>query len=151
YPQQPAQVEDALLRCRMVVGVAHARLEEQGVSSNLVFRLDLLGAQLERMQALLRLHDGREDGREFAATLIRGFAEDHGIRAMLRNAVNRLARRVVEHTGRAGEHYIAGSRSEWQSMGLGAAGAGMITALTALFKYALAAAPLAPLWIGIAH
>jgi site-specific recombinase len=149
YTNHAAALEDVLQRCRMVVGVAHARLEEQGVSSNLVFRLDLLGAQMERMEALLRLHDGRENGRKFAALLVRGFAEDHGTRAMLRNAVNRLARRVVEHTGRAGEHYIAGSRSEWRSMGLGAAGAGLITAFTALFKYVLAAAPFAPLWIGV--
>ena len=36
-------------------------------------------------------------------------------------------------------------------MGFGAIGAGVITAFTALFKYAWGAAPLAPLWIGVAQ
>jgi site-specific recombinase len=150
-PEDATAIEDSLLRCRMQAGVAHARLEERGVSANQVFRLDLLGAQMERMEALLRLADGREDGRKFAAMLIRGFAEDHGVRGMLHNAVNRVARRVVEHTGRTGEHCIAGSFREWRVMGLGAVGAGAITAFTALFKYALAVSPLAPFWIGIAQ
>jgi site-specific recombinase len=151
FPDDAASIEETLLRCRMLVGVAHARLEEEGVSSNLVFRLDLLGAQIDRMEALLRLHDGREDRRKFTATLVGGFAESRGIRNLLRNAVNRLARRVVEHTGRTGEHCIAGSRREWRSMGWGAVGAGSITAFTALFKYSLGSASLAPLWIGVAQ
>jgi len=103
------------------------------------------------MEALLRLHDGREDRRKFTATLVGGFAESRGIRNLLRNAVNRLARRVVEHTGRTGEHCIAGSRLEWRSVGWGAVGAGSITAFTALFKYSLGSASLAPLWIGVAQ
>jgi site-specific recombinase len=151
FPGNTAPIEEALLRCRMLVGVAHARLEEEGVSSNLVFRLDLLGAQIERMEALLRLQDGREDRRKFAATLVEGFAGSRDSRGLLHNAVNRLARRIVEHTGRTGEHCIAGSRREWRSMGWGAAGAGAITAFTALFKYALGSASLAPLWNGVAQ
>ncbi|MBS1872645.1 MAG: hypothetical protein JSU00_05495 [Acidobacteria bacterium] len=150
-PRNPAALAEALLRCRMTVGVAHARLDEQGVTSNLVFRLDLLEAQIDRMDALSKLAAGQGGGQALAAALVRGFAEDHGLRAMVRNAVNRLARRVVEHTGRAGEHYIAASGSEWRSMGFGAMGAGAITAFTALFKYMLAAAPLAPFWTGVAH
>jgi site-specific recombinase len=151
FPGNTAPIEELLLRCRMLVGVAHARLEEEGVSSNLVFRLDLLGAQIERMEALVRLQDGREDRRKFAVTLVGGFAGSHGSRSLLHNAVNRLARRIVEHTGHTGEHCIAGSRREWQSMGWGAAGAGAITAFTALFKYSLGSASLAPLWVGVAQ
>jgi site-specific recombinase len=159
FPENTAPIEEALLRCRMLVGVAHARLEEEGVSSNLVFRLDLLGAQIERIEALLRLQEGRaaspqdarEDRRKFAVTLVAGFAGSHGSRSLLHNAVNRLARRIVEHTGRTGEHCIAGSRREWRAMGWGAAGAGVITAFTALFKYSLGSASLAPLWNGVAQ
>jgi site-specific recombinase len=148
-PSDTAAAEEAVLRCRLLAGVAHARLEERGVSANLVFCLDLLLVQLERMEVLLRLADGREDGRKFTAMLIRGFAENRGIHAMFRNAINRLARRVVEHTSRTGEHCIAASLPEWRLMGLGATGAGAITAFTALFKYILQAAPFAPFWIGV--
>jgi site-specific recombinase len=108
-------------------------------------------AQLERMEALLRVISGPEDARVFGAMLVRGFAEERGIRSLLRNSVNRVARQVVTHTGKTGEHYIAASRSEWRWMGWGAVGAGGITAFTALFKYRFAAMGLAPLWTGMAH
>ena len=144
-------LKETIFNCRVSTGISHARLEEQGVSSDLVFRLDLVSAQLERMEALLRLSSGREDGRAFASMLVRGFAEERGMRNLVRNSVNRLASQIVRHTGKSGEHYIAESRSEWWSMGYGAVGAGGITAFTALFKYVFAAMALAPLWTGIAH
>jgi site-specific recombinase len=146
-----AELKETIFNCRVSAGLSHARLEEMGVSSDLVFRLDLVIAQLERMESLLRLSTGEEDPRAFAAMLVRGFAEERGIHGLLRNSVNRVARQIVTHTGRSGEHYIAGSRSEWWKMGYGAIGAGGITAFTALFKYVFASMALAPLWIGIAH
>ncbi len=144
-------LKETILNCRVSTGISHARLEEMGVSSDLVFRLDLVSAQLERMEILLRLSSGEGDGRAFASMLVRGFAEERGIHSLLRNSVNRMAGQIVMHTGKSGEHYIAGSRSEWWKMGYGAIGAGVITAFTALFKYIFASMALAPLWIGIAH
>jgi len=146
-----AELQKVILNCRISAGRSLARLEEEGVSSDLVFRLDLAIAQLERMDVLLRIGSGQQDGREFGSMLVRGFAEERGIHSLLRNSVNRLARQIVTHTGKSGEHYIAGSHSEWWKMGYGAVGAGGITAFTALFKYLFTAMALAPLWTGIAH
>ncbi len=143
-------LEDTVIECKLSSGVAHARLEEEGVSSDLVFKLDLVISQLDRMSTLLLLAQGKEDGRKFAAMLVQGLAVERGIHGLVRSSINRLARRIVEHTSRSGEHYIASSRVEWRTMGRGAVGAGAITAFTAIFKYALAAMPLAPLWTGIA-
>ncbi len=145
------ELKENVFSCRVSAGISHARLEEMGVSSDLVFRLDLVIAQTERMEALLRLQAGEEDGRVFAAMLVRGFAEERGLHSLVRNSVNRVARQVVTHTGRSGEHYIATSKPEWWKMGLGSVGAGGITAFTALFKYMFTAMALAPLWVGIAH
>ena len=146
-----ARLEELVLQCRFSAGVAHARLDEMGVSSDLVFRLDLSHAQLERIDVLLRVTAGREDGRRFASMLVRAFAEERGVHSLLRSSVNRVARHIVTHTGKTGEHYIAGSRPDWVSKGYGALGAGAITAFTALFKYILAGIALAPLWTGVAH
>ena len=154
HPVEPDtldRLEEVVLQCRISAGLSHARLEEQGVSSDLVFRLDVVIAQLERIEVLLRVISGKEDGRQFASKLIRAFADERGLHTLIRNSVNRVARRIVTHTGKSGEHYIAGSQSDWARMGYGALGAGAITAFTALFKYLFAAMPLAPLWIGIAH
>lgn len=142
---------EAVLSCRVSSGLAHAIMEERGVSADLVFRLDLAIAQLERIEVLLQVIDGSQDGRSFASMLIRAVAGERGTQTLLRNSANRVARRVVAHTGKSGEHYIAGNRSEWISVGYGAMGAGGITALTALFKYRFAGMAMAPLWIGVAH
>lgn len=145
------RIEETVLQCRFSAGIAHARMDEMGVSSDLVFRLDLAIGQLERIDVLLRVMAGREDSRRLASMLVRAMAEEHGVRILLRNSVNRVARHVVTHTGKSGEHYIAGSRSDWAHMGFGALGAGAITAVTALLKYTFAAMPMAPLWTGVAH
>ena len=142
---------EAVLSCRVSSGLAHAIMEERGISADLVFRLDLVIAQLERIEALLQMIASPQDGRSFASMLVRAVAAERGAHALLRNSANRVARRVVAHTGQSGEHYIAGKRSEWISMGYGSIGAGGITALTALFKYRFAAMAMAPLWIGVAH
>jgi site-specific recombinase len=145
------ELRETIFNCRVSAGISHARLDEMGISSDLVFRLDLAIAYLERMEELVRLHAGEADARAFAAMLVGGFAEERGMHRLVRNSMNRVAHQIVTHTGRSGEHYIAASRSEWWKMGYGAVGAGGITAFTALFKYLFASMALAPLWIGIAH
>lgn len=150
-PDERNRLQEIVLQCRISAGLSVARMEEQGVSSDLVFRFDLLFAQLERIEALLRVISGDEDGRVFGSMLVRAFADERGVQSLLRNSVNRVARQIVTHTGKSGEHYIAASGSEWKKMGWGALGAGGITAFTALFKYRFAAMALAPLWTGIAH
>ncbi len=150
-PDEHNRFKEIILQCRISAGLSVARMEEQGVSSDLVFRLDLLFEQLDRIEALRRVICGEEDGRVFASMLVRSYAGERGVQSLLRNSVNRVARQIVTHTGKSGEHYIAASGSEWKNMGWGALGAGAITAFTALFKYRFAAMDLAPLWTGIAH
>lgn len=135
--------------CLATLAQAHARLEARGVSSDLVFRLELLEAQLARIDQLLGFAADRGDGTAFAAELVRGSAAQHGLMALLRTTVKRLARKVVEHTGETGEHYIARDRREWWAMAGSAAGGGLLTAGTALVKGALSTLPLAPLLSGL--
>lgn len=134
--------------CTATLAQAQARLDDRGVSTDLVFRLELLEAQLARIGQLLDFAAGRGDGPAFAAELVRGSAAQHGLLNLLRTTVKRLARKVVEHTGETGEHYIARNRSEWWAMGRSAAGGGLLTAGTALLKVSLSVLPLAPLLLG---
>ncbi|GLH66596.1 hypothetical protein [Geothrix edaphica] len=136
--------------CTATLAQAHARLDDRGVSTDLVFRLELLEAQLARIGQLLDFAAGQGDGTAFAAELVRGSLAQHGLLALLRTTVKRLARKVVEHTGETGEHYIARDRSEWWAMSRSAAGGGLLTAGTALFKITLSILPLAPLLSGLA-
>ena len=145
------RLRNLILQCRLSAGQAHLSMEGRGVSADLVFRVDLAIAQLDRIDELLNVFERQCDGQAFAASLVRALAMENGFHSLLRNSVNRVARRVVAHTGKSGEHYIAGSRADWVAMGYGAMGAGGITAFTALFKYLFAGMALAPLWIGVAH
>jgi site-specific recombinase len=154
FPMRPEtceRLQGVILQCRTSAGRSHARMEELGVSSDLVFRLDLVIAQLGRIDEILQVQFGGRDVRLFAAMLVRACAEERGIQVLLRNSTNRVARQIVTHTGKSGEHYIAASKSDWLRMGWESLGAGAITAFTALFKYMFVAMALAPLWVGVAH
>ena len=149
-PDARATWEGCRAACSAVLNRAHASLEACGVSTDLVFRLELLEAQLDRIDRLLALTSGEGDGAAFVAELVRGSAEQHGLKVLLTTTVKRLARKMVEHTGDTGEHYIARDRREWRAMGWSAAGGGVLTVGTALLKYGVSALPLAPLLLGLA-
>jgi site-specific recombinase len=149
-PEAQAAWEACRVACSGVLDRAHASLEARGVSTDLVFRLELLEAQLDRIDRLLAFTSGAGDGAAFAAGLVRGSAAQHGLRPLLQTTVKRLTRKMVEHTGDTGEHYIARDRREWWAMAWSAVGGGVLTAGTALLKYGFSALPLAPLLLGLA-
>lgn len=141
--------DEARSACRAALHQAAEKLDEQGVSTDLVYRMELIEAQLTRVDALLHAAAGREDKRILAARLVRDAARHRSLRAHLGTTLKRLARKVVEHTGETGEHYIVRDRKEWNIIGRAAAGAGLLTVTTALCKYGLAALPLSPLVEGM--
>jgi site-specific recombinase len=142
---------DGLLEaCRDRLRTALDHLEQHGISSELVYRLELLETLLKRMQELVALGLGNLDNRAFAATLVRQTAEHRSVLALVRGTMRRLARKVVEHTGQTGDHYIANTRAEWRATFGSAAGGGALTAFTAGLKYGIAAMPLAPMVAGLA-
>ncbi len=141
---------ELLAACRARLQTALDYLDTYGVSSELVYRLDLLEAHLRRMEELVALAMGGLDGQAFAATLVRQEAEHRSFKGLLRSTTRRLARKVVEHTGKTGEHYIADTRAEWLGTFWSAAWGGVLTAFTAALKYGIAAATMAPMIAGLA-
>ncbi|HEU4951336.1 MAG TPA: hypothetical protein VFT46_05260, partial [Holophagaceae bacterium] len=131
--------------CRSSLARAAALLDDRGVSTDLVYRMELLDAQLARLDALLHAAAGQEDRRILAGRLVRDAARHRSLRAHLGVTLKRLARKVVEHTGETGEHYIVRDRKEWNLIGWAAAAAGLLTVVTAVGKYAIAGLPLSPL------
>jgi site-specific recombinase len=144
-----AEWRNALEACRAALREKLGNLERKGVSTDLIYRLDLLEAQLDRLHGLLEVGTGRGDGRALASQLIRASIRQHGIRSLVGSAVKRLARKVVEHAGNTGEHYVVRNRLEWTVTGVTAGLAGILTAFTALGKYGLGALPLSPMVLGL--
>jgi site-specific recombinase len=137
--------------CRLTLTESHERLNLRGVSTDLIFRLELLEAGLARLALLLAAATRRVEGRVLADALLEASVRQQGIRSLTRNTLKRLARKVTEHTAETGEHYQVVTEKDWDATSWSAAGGGAITAFTALAKYGIGAMPLSPLFSGVAY
>jgi site-specific recombinase len=126
-------------------------IEERGSSANMIFRIRLLRSLLWRIQQVLNLERKDSESRKFAVSIVHGFAMQRRIASVVSASTRRLARSVVEKTGRVGKHYIAKTHSQWKAMGWGAILAGVITCFTALFKYSISSLIHAPFLVAIGH
>jgi site-specific recombinase len=100
---------------------------------------------------VLNLQREDTDSRKFAVTIVHGFATQRKIGSVVSASTRRLARSVVEKTGRVGAHYIAKNTAQWRAMGWGAILAGVITCFTAIFKYSISSVIHAPFLVAIGH
>src|SRR5215470_2119963 len=115
------------------------QLERTGTSAGLVFRVRLLRSYLWRIDQVLSLRRPGADARQFAVSIVWGFATQRRIGKIAGTTFRRLARSLVEKTGRVGVHYIVQNPAHWGGMGMGAIMAGIITCLTAVVKYTISA------------
>ncbi len=127
--------------CREALRVVHAHLEASGVSVDLVYRLELMTAQLARLEQItsllvpgsfdeLPVHLGR-----FTLAVVQAQFQGRSVLDLLRASSHLLARKIVERSGKTGEHYITQTRAEWRAMLFSAAGGGFLTTYTAAFKF----------------
>ncbi len=151
HPEDFQRWEIVRKACEDHLRNANEGLEVNGSSANLVFRLRLLRSLLWRIQQLLSLQRGDSDARKFATTVVHGFAYQRKFSGLFTASFRRLARSVVEKTGRAGSHYIAKHSAQWRMMGAGAILAGVITSFTALFKYGIVKLVEPPLLVALLH
>lgn len=151
HPEDFHLWEEQRSACEVQLQAVNQLLVERGSSANLSFRVRLLRSLLGRMHQVISLGRADADGLKLTVTVVHGFAAQRRLGTVISASTRRLARSVVERTGRAGEHYIAGTAEQWGVMGMGAVMAGIITSFTALFKYSLAATIHAPLLLAVAH
>jgi site-specific recombinase len=132
----------------------YAHLDRQGVSIGIVYQLERVRAQVQRigeLTDLLSLPD-KSPGqlRYFLANLVRDVHDRRSVRVLLAQNFSLAARKVVERSAQAGEHYITRTREEYVAMVKSAAGGGAMTALTVHAKFALSSLHLAPFYDGLA-
>jgi site-specific recombinase len=87
--------------CEGQLREATLSLEERGASASMVFRVRLLRPLLWRIQQVLNLRRSGTDSRSFAVSIVHGFASQRKISTVVSVSTRRLARSVVEKTGRA--------------------------------------------------
>ena len=152
HPEEYPRWEQQRDACVTQMREFNERLEKEGTSAGLIFRLRLLRSFVWRIDQVLALRRPGADPRKFAAGLIHGFASQRRFGRVLSATFRRLARSLVEKTGRVGVHYIAKDASRWRVMGAGAIMAGVITCFTALVKYAISARIIhAPFLVALGH
>jgi site-specific recombinase len=128
------------------------RLDSEGVSVDIVYGLEVLDRCLTRMEHMVEVvlaPAGLERGEavhRLMVELIQAAHKDRSIRHLLRTNMKLLQRKIVDRSGKTGEHYVARSRNEYRAIWLAAAGGGLLTVLTAAVKLKVAHAGL-PLFL----
>lgn len=143
-------------RCRAAMTEVSRRLESEGISVDIVYGLKVLDRALNRMTLMIEIISAVDTKARHAlihgllASLMRFAVEDRSIRNLVRENMQLLQRRVVERSGRTGEHYIAADRKDYWHIWLAAAGGGLLTVGTAANKLAIHHVHLAPFFEGLA-
>jgi len=126
--------------CREEMATVERALDEEGVSVDIVFGLDLLAGLLERLEAMVRFLEAPAGARRAAAaqSLLAGLAaaarREKSVGDLVRSNLRLLHRKIVERSGETGSHYVAHDRREYRALWAAAAGGGLLTVGTAAVK-----------------
>lgn len=149
-----ATCRELIAACRRRANEVETSLERTGVSVDLVYRLDLMRRQLDRLYTLLGLlapaGGAPAEGADvrLLLTLVRGAYRDRSPLELLRTSTRLLARRVVDAAAHSGERYVTKTPAEYHALVGSAAGGGLVTGFTAMLKFIIGWAGMAPFWEG---
>ncbi len=143
-----AEWRSARAACRAQMTEVRRRLEDEGVSIDIVFGLEVIDRCLSRMSLMLEVMQADRAARSAAihrllGRLIAAAHEDRSVSHLIGWNLRLLGRKIVDRAGETGEHYIAYSREEYRYIWRAAAGGGLVTAATAAIKLSIAGAGLA--------
>lgn len=129
--------------CRTILDAVLTHLDRFGVSVDLVYRIEVMTKNLDRIEELLEFLEPDEDRRARGATsllarIVRARIKDRSFRDLVGTNVHLLARKIIERVGHTGEHYITATRKEYAKMLVSAGGGGVLTSVTAALKYIIA-------------
>jgi site-specific recombinase len=130
-----------VIECREAWNEVLSRLESQGVSVDMVYRLELIDRSLGRIDLLLELlvpqkpEDAAGKAARLASHLLHERRRDRSLTDIVRTNTRLLARKIIERAGQTGEHYITATPREYVMMLLSAGGGGILTAGTAAAKF----------------
>ncbi len=127
-----------LNECRENIKTAYRHLDDVGVSVELVYQLDRLQAQLRRIEILVDIIVDEKNGPAKLPPLLHDLAimadERRSVRALFRENIALLSKKIVENNAEIGDHYITRNKDEYKRMIVMAMGGGAITCLTVIGK-----------------
>ncbi len=141
--------------CRATWLAVLDRLENQGVSVDVVYRLELIDRALGRIELLLEVlvpQDAGDLGHRATKILAVALEErrrERSLSDIVRTNTRLIARKIIERAGESGEHYITTTRREYLGMLWSAGGGGLLTAGTVFIKVYCTNLKRAPLQEGL--
>ncbi|MDR0529324.1 MAG: site-specific recombinase [Zoogloeaceae bacterium] len=142
-------------QCGTAIERIHRRSMQAGTSLRLTYKLQCMRDHLVRSERLaliagelLREKSGLTAYPSIVALfkhLVSASCRKNDLAAFWRENLEITARRITEYAGKAGEHYITETRSEYLGMARAALGAGACIALIALLKLIFHRGAFAPL------
>lgn len=126
--------------CREELSEVNRRIEREGVSTHVVYGVEVIERCLARMGAMVELMASPsgvpqpEGIRRMIVALATSVHQDRSVRHLVWWNTHLLQRRIVERSSRTGEHYVTSTRSEYRHLWLAAAGGGLLTVCTAVIK-----------------
>lgn len=129
--------------CRQELHAVQRHLAREGVSTDVVYGVEVIERCLARMQAMadVMAAPSGEPSPQVIQRLIVALAtsvhHDRSVRHLIGWNTNLLQRRIVERSGKVGEHYVTSTRAEYRHMWFAALGAGLLTVGTAAIKLAI--------------
>jgi site-specific recombinase len=147
-------LREETIRCRAELEYMHERMEEAGVSTALEFDIFTIERALRRLTCITDVLfsegvDSYQAVKKLLDDVLRARIEDLSVSALVRENAGLLARKIVERTGKTGEHYIANTRNEYWGMWTAALGGGLLTVGTAAIKFKITIAGLPPFFEGL--
>ena len=144
-----AQAADNELRgavriCQGEVEGAYRRIATSGISIALVYRLETLTGLLKRINLLTGFADSAPNeishsrtARELLIEIVKTRLDRRSISSLFGLNFDLFSRKLIEHAGESGEHYITKTAREYWDMFKAAGGGGLITVITTLAKFAI--------------
>ncbi len=133
-------IRDDLKRCADGVDWVRSRRATDGISLALTYRLMKIQQVLRRMELLLEMIEAilgewkSKPAADLFFEIVLAEIRRFNLRSFLVQNIELLAFQITEHTGKAGEHYITRTRSEWNTMFTSAAIGGAVTGVMVILK-----------------
>jgi site-specific recombinase len=143
--------------CRQELQEIHRRLEREGVSTDVVYGLEVIERCLARMTIMVDVmaapngEPSPQVIQRMVVALATSVHNDHSVLHLIGWNTHLLQRRIVERSGRTGEHYVTATRGEYRQMWLAAAGGGLLTVGTAAIKTALSTWHIPDFMLGVLY
>ncbi|MCU0320459.1 MAG: site-specific recombinase [Flavobacteriales bacterium] len=138
-----------LAQCRAVIDQAYGNARDHGMGMRVNQTLMRMQRLLERLEVVLAILAEAERAPAVAQVtllkqLVKYSAGSTNVSGYLNASTQVMAREVMGHTGRKGEHYITTTRSEYGAMFRSALGGGALVALACLLKALASKADVSP-------